>query len=468
MRKNTTVTVSVIFIRVQATWRIPSSAGFEPRPTVDANAIRRPNNDERNKIFKSENDTHEFMAYFQKEMETKEGTISKLNDELVRKESEMRVEAKNVLEKAQRNLAHANDKMMTLEKELSDRIKILEGDLAALVRFRELRDFHDKAMKDMAAYNSLGATTKNIVEKNKQMAKDLRFHKKMTTELQAHAEALEERMANTWRENTIMQDRDKEYARQGQAKNNELKRLRAQIATLTKALADGVVKTRNEGHRTPHEVAGELEERALDGEGLRHLLVLKNRELKHLRRLSQYILKQRNEVETFFLEALEETKRRIIDGQQARRRRAVAEDNNVGTRDSNNHRTIFPKIRDMSALDSGPLSSSLPTDRHTNIKVDIASLTWEDKERVLRLLFAKINNVQGSVENTPDHPLEAAMSGAAAVNPPAWHQSPHGNEKVAGFAHTFVTQSDLSLRSQQLLLYNGEIENVANYPDRAG
>ena len=48
----------------------------------------------------------------------------------------------------------------------------------------------------------------------------------------------------------------------------------------------------------------------------------------------------------------------------------------------------------MSALDSGPLSSSLPTDRHTNIKVDIASLTWEDKERVLRLLFAKINNVQ--------------------------------------------------------------------------
>ena len=46
----------------------------------------------------------------------------------------------------------------------------------------------------------------------------------MTTELQAHAEALEERMANTWRENAIMQDRDKEYARQGQAKNNEVSR----------------------------------------------------------------------------------------------------------------------------------------------------------------------------------------------------------------------------------------------------
>ncbi|CAN0475333.1 unnamed protein product, partial [Ectocarpus sp. 12 AP-2014] len=35
---------------------------------------------------------------------------------------------------------------------------------------------------------------------------------------------------------------------------------------------------------------------------------------------------------------------------------------------------------------------SLPINPDT--KVDISSLTWEDKERVLRLLFAKINNVQ--------------------------------------------------------------------------
>lgn len=47
--------------------------------------------------------------------------------------------------------------------------------------------------------------------------------------------------------------------------------------------------------------------------------------------------------------------------------------------------------RDISALDPGP-PSSLPTNPDT--KVDISSLTWEDKERVLRLLFAKINNVQ--------------------------------------------------------------------------
>lgn len=41
----------------------------------------------KNKILKSDNDTHEFVAYFQKEMEAKDGTISKLNDELIRKEA---------------------------------------------------------------------------------------------------------------------------------------------------------------------------------------------------------------------------------------------------------------------------------------------------------------------------------------------------------------------------------------------
>lgn len=43
-------------------------------------------------------------------------------------------------------------------------------------------------------------------------------------------------------------------------------------------------------------VAHELEEQTLDGAGLRQLLVLKNRELRNVRKLSQYILDQRNEV----------------------------------------------------------------------------------------------------------------------------------------------------------------------------
>ncbi|CAM9750128.1 unnamed protein product, partial [Hapterophycus canaliculatus] len=240
------------------------------------------------------------------------------------------------------------------------------------------------------AHSSLGGETKRIVGENKRLAKELRFQMQMTTELQAHSKALGDESSNTARDVAILKDKDQEYARQGQAKNRELKRLREQVAALSKALMEEALKSKTEGDRTRQEVARELEEQTLDVAGLRQLLALKNRELRNVRKLSQYILDQRNEVETFFLEALEEVRRRIVNGRQQQYRRAVAE-YNLRVREASRHRTKFPKIRDISALDPGP-PSSLPTDPDT--KVDIAALTWEDKERVLRLLFAKINNVQ--------------------------------------------------------------------------
>ena len=38
-------------------------------------------------------------------------------------------------------------------------------------------------------------------------------------------------------------------------------------------------------------------------------------------------------------------------------------------------------------------------------KVQLNELTWEDREKVLRTLFAKINAVQGRVNRMPEHPL---------------------------------------------------------------
>lgn len=416
--------------------------------------LRSQNEELKNKILKSDNDTHEFVAYFQKEMEAKDGAISKLNDELIRKESETRVMVKQMQEKEQRELGKLSDQMQVTEKKQANHIRVLEEDLAALARFREMRDAHDKAMEDMKgmveakekvheqemndlerkfltekrnlqkdlervieearrqakieAHSSLGAEAKRISGENKRMAKELRFQMQMTTELQAHSKALQDQTVSTARDISILNDKDHEYAKQGQAKTKELKRLREQIAALTKALREEATKGRKEGERTRAEVAREIEDQALDVAGLRQLLMLKNREMKNIRKLSQYVLQQRNEVETFFLEALEEVKQRIVSDRRARYRRAVAE-YNMRVREASRNKTKFPKIRDITALDPGR-PSCLPAD--PDAKVDIRSLTWEDKERVLRLLFAKINNIQGYVEATPEHPLEAASEAA--------------------------------------------------------
>ncbi len=46
-------------------------------------------------------------------------------------------------------------------------------------------------------------------------------------------------------------------------------------------------------------------------------------------------------------------------------------------------------------------------------RLDIRDLPWEDRERVLRLLFAKINNQaqQMFFSNLPQHPLETVSVG---------------------------------------------------------
>lgn len=49
--------------------------------------------------------------------------------------------------------------------------------------------------------------------------------------------------------------------------------------------------------------------------------------------------------------------------------------------------------------------------------MDLRDLPWEDRERVLRLLFAKINNQaqQTYYANLPHHPLGGNVSGLGGV-----------------------------------------------------
>jgi hypothetical protein len=76
----------------------------------------------------------------------------------------------------------------------------------------------------------------------------------------------------------------------------------------------------------------------------------------------------------------------------------------------------FPSILAPTDVDAAAISklggtfvTSLPLQPDT--RVDRKDLTWEDKERVLRLLFAKINNVESTINALPQHTLEHSSGG---------------------------------------------------------
>ena len=112
-------------------------------------------------------------------------------------------------------------------------------------------------------------------------------------------------------------------------------------------------------------------------------------------RLAAALVEQRSEVEQYFLDALEDCKTEI-------RKRRREQEYNEGTGRS---RAPSPGISTGSRFPPIPSDKTMGTDDSQRsigadaaaARVDIADLTWEDKERVLRLLFARINRATGRV-----------------------------------------------------------------------
>ena len=164
-----------------------------------------------------------------------------------------------------------------------------------------------------------------------------------------------------------------------------------------------------------------IAEMELDGQGLRQLVRMKTKELvrdasrtwrrtrthhhlaSHLpllplqasvKKLAAIVLHKRNEVETFLLESIEQVKAEI--GRQR------AEEERLLPRGSRGQ--LLP------SLTGGNRPSKLPSS--ADERVDIRDLTWDDRERVLRLLFARINNSE-PFQAMPPHPLQSADLDAA-------------------------------------------------------
>uniref|UniRef100_A0A3Q2XCP4 Basal body orientation factor 1b n=1 Tax=Hippocampus comes TaxID=109280 RepID=A0A3Q2XCP4_HIPCM len=124
-------------------------------------------------------------------------------------------------------------------------------------------------------------------------------------------------------------------------------------------------------------------------EKLQSVLSMREKELKHIKRLAGAVMEQRSELERFFHEALAQVKDEIAaarlqykkEAQQAYRwtlKQATA------------GRIKFPPIRTFQNTPDSNFTSFFRIHQPGD-KVEFSDLTWEQKEHVLRLLFAKMN-----------------------------------------------------------------------------
>eukprot|EP00599_Poterioochromonas_sp_BG-1_P002480 CAMPEP_0173154340 /NCGR_PEP_ID=MMETSP1105-20130129/13423_1 /TAXON_ID=2985 /ORGANISM="Ochromonas sp., Strain BG-1" /LENGTH=405 /DNA_ID=CAMNT_0014070499 /DNA_START=464 /DNA_END=1681 /DNA_ORIENTATION=+ len=272
--------------------------------------------------------------------------------------------------------------------------------------FKEL-DEQKAAFREVAlneARLAMSEEAKKILADNNRMFEELKFHHAEAVQFQAEKAVMTTELTTAKRELSLLAEKEIEYAKQAHNRSKEIKALRERVEQLEKQQATNIEKFKTRAKELKATVTKELEEATLDATGLRRLLNIKNKELKHMKSLAATILAQREETEQFFLEALQEVKE-VIRQERKREQQQIQQQqlNNAKRMNTTGFGgtgggTIFPPLNiKQSNMHLMEPRRTKPTEIQLGSleKVTISDLTWEDKELVLRVLFAKMNGASG-------------------------------------------------------------------------
>ena len=182
---------------------------------------------------------------------------------------------------------------------------------------------------------------------------------------------------------------EEQYQQRAAMQTNKIKAYKNKIQILEKSLAQIVADFEKEKEMVRYQHESVIKEQREEIINARENLRVKNKELRNVRALSQVILDQRSEVEQFFLEALEQIKEEIRkkNALEKKQKRQVTNPGAPGLSQMSDAGAAGASAGGQS---TGMGQPSDPTKAFSD-KVDLNDLEWEDRERVLRLLFSKMN-----------------------------------------------------------------------------
>ena len=376
---------------------------------------------------KAEKDTHEFVAYFQQEIESKARQLKEVTEKLHRQGEEFNRERSILVEKHELSLRDAKSSAERCKEELDCRVQELEIELLNVVEFKtsrhqlvaELAETKDalksektrnlershvmerkfleeksKLQRDMEsrvaeikrlsreeAQKGLTSDIRKVIADNRNMGEELAFQLHSSDELQKQCKGLKDENKQLHREISIWNEKGKEYANQAYQKDCELKETRTKLKHLEQKLSSMVRNNEQDKRSSASKTRDALNDLQLEAEGLRQLVKLKNKELKRVRQLAKIILDHRTDVEQFFIEALEEVKR----GHQQELVSRVVQRSEAKLKKQSGKELALPSLPGALSSKTQPGSLDVP------ISIKLEDLSNEQRQQILRNLFAKVN-----------------------------------------------------------------------------
>ncbi|NXC77549.1 BBOF1 factor, partial [Anhinga anhinga] len=282
--------------------------------------------------------------------------------------------------------------VVRLERRFLEEKKRLEGDV-------EKKQLMMAEATQREAVLQLKSTGREVFKENVRLHCAFAYQLKETMELQKIKQKLEEDKALLLQEKETHEDLIQKKILQINRQKAQIRDLQHKVEKLEIALCRRTRESVRETLKTQHQELIEDEASMVEIKKLQHLLEMKDREMNRVKKLARNILNERTEVERFFLDALEHVKQEIISSRKHYKKKAQTAYYRK-MMEACAGKEEFPKIKTFKSNINSTNSVYRDLEEAEKCywekiqfeKVDISELTWEQKERVLRLLFAKMNS----------------------------------------------------------------------------
>lgn len=380
-----------------------------------------------------------------------EEALDEKNNEVRLIQSELRLvkEFRKKRAQMQRELDEIKDNMFTNEKTH----KSILGNMEQKFFEEKIRLQHESNRKiaELAerahseAVNNLDETTRSVYKENIRVNAALEYHMSESKGLKKRKEHLEVEKRELENDNELNGIIVQEKVIESQHHKKIMKELQEKVETLEKSLSHVIREFEVERMAIVQKSGDDNKHALAEIARLTKVVELKTKEMNRVKRLAKNILDQRSEIEHFFLDSLECVKNEIAknrshyrkDAQAAYQERMLA---------AHSGRGDYPKIRTFNQWNTSTNSvfndlKEAETWTGLEDKVDISDLTWEQRERVLRLLFAKLNGHK-SKHRRSIRPLEGGSESKLCIRDESKKSSSFLPEQHAADA-TFITQQPL-------------------------
>ncbi|XP_021565268.1 basal body-orientation factor 1 [Carlito syrichta] len=399
--------------------------------------LAKSNEDLKKQQYKMEKDTMSVLSYLKKQDQEKDNMIEKLKQQLIETKEKSQEEKERLKQKYTekinelegqfhqkakeigmiqtelKTIKQFQKRKIQVEKELDDlkeNLRNTERKHQEMLRRLEGRFFEEKhrleqetekkiiTLAERAHHEAvvqLNNAGRNVFKENVYLQKALAYHLKEADALQKNSQKLQENHTLLLHQKEINELLVKEKIMQLTQQRSQIQALQKKIISLETALNYMTKEFETEVLKLQQQAMVENQAGQVEIDKLQQLLQMKDREMNRAKKLAKNILDERTEVERFFLDALHQVKQQILFSRKHYKQIAQAAFN-LKMREACAGRTAYPKIRTFHGREHSTNSVNQDlkeAEKWTSIQgnVDIGDLTWEQKEKVLRLLFAKMN-----------------------------------------------------------------------------